>query len=103
MEHPDHRPADRRQQDHGDRPRRRRPDQPEGAFGRLPAATRLLAVARSVGLAAALVVAPAAVSAETLTVTWDQNPDPNVTAYRVFIGTAAGRYSETFDVPGIQT
>ena len=58
---------------------------------------------RSVGLAAALVTAPAAASAETLIVTWDQNPDPNVTAYRVFIGTAAGRYSETYDVPGIQT
>ena len=47
--------------------------------------------------------APAAVSAETLIVKWDPSPDPNVTAYRVFIGTAAGSYNETFDVPGAQT
>lgn len=50
-----------------------------------------------------LLAAPAAASADTLIVTWDQNPDPNVTAYRVYIGTATGRYTETFDVPGIQT
>ena len=34
---------------------------------------------------------------------WDQNPEPNVTAYRVFVGTSAGSYSETFDVPSSQT
>jgi hypothetical protein len=34
---------------------------------------------------------------------WDQNLEPNVTAYRVFVGTSAGSYSETFDVPGSQT
>ena len=34
---------------------------------------------------------------------WDQNREPNVTAYRVFVGTSAGSYSEQFDVPSSQT
>jgi hypothetical protein len=36
-------------------------------------------------------------------VTWEQNPESNVTAYRVFIGTSAGSYAETFDVPAAQS
>ena len=58
---------------------------------------------RRVVLAVLILAAPAAVSAETLVLLWDHNPEANVTGYRVFVGTAPGRYTETFDVPGVQT
>ena len=38
-----------------------------------------------------------------MVVLWDQHPEPNVTAYRVFVGTSPGAYAETFDVSGLQT
>ena len=41
--------------------------------------------------------------ADTLVLMWDQNPEPNITAYRVFVGTSSGAYSETFDVSGFHT
>jgi hypothetical protein len=40
-----------------------------------------------------------AASAGTITVGWDLMSDPKVTGYRVFVGTAPGRYTESFDVP----
>ena len=86
-----------------------RPDRHEGRVGELSSATRgshgsVVAIIRALACAALLVAASASSAlADTLIVTWDQNPEPNVTAYRVFIGTSAGSYTETFDVPGDQT
>ena len=45
----------------------------------------------------------AAAGAQPLVVTWDRNPESGITAYRVHIGTAPGRYSEMRDVPADQT
>src|SRR5262249_51913502 len=39
-----------------------------------------------------------AVSAETLTVRWDANPETEVIGYMVYIGTAPGPYTQTIDV-----
>ena len=110
MEHPNHRPSDWRQQDYGHGPRRHRPDGHEGRVGELSSATRgghgsVAAIIRSTWLSALLLTVSSASSAyaDSLVVMWDQNPEPNVTAYRVFVGTSAGSYSETFDVPGGQT
>ena len=50
-------------------------------------------MASSVGLLAR----PAA--AGTITVAWDLMSQPNVTGYRVFVGTSSRTYSQTFDVP----
>lgn len=33
---------------------------------------------------------------------WDPSPSPGVTAYRVFVGTASGQYTETYDVASSQ-
>jgi len=38
-------------------------------------------------------------SAGTITVAWDLMTQPNVTGYRVFVGTTSGAYTTTFDVP----
>jgi hypothetical protein len=38
-------------------------------------------------------------AAGTITVAWDLMLGANVTGYRVYVGTAPGRYTETFDVP----
>jgi hypothetical protein len=40
----------------------------------------------------------APVAAGTITVGWDLMSDPKVTGYRVYVGTAPGRYTQTFDV-----
>jgi hypothetical protein len=37
-------------------------------------------------------------SAGTITVAWDLMTDPDVTGYRVFVGTSPGNYTQTFDV-----
>jgi hypothetical protein len=49
----------------------------------------------------ALVARP--VSAGPITLAWDPNPEPYITGYRVFVGTAPGVYTQTFDVPTNQT
>ncbi len=33
---------------------------------------------------------------------WDPSPSPGVTAYRVFVGTTSGQYTETYDVAASQ-
>ena len=38
-----------------------------------------------------------------MVIAWDPNPAPNITAYRVFVGTVSGSYAEIFDVPGGQS
>src|SRR5690349_9952953 len=43
-----------------------------------------------------LLARPAA--AGTITVAWDLMSDPDVTGYRVFVGTSSGVYTQTFDV-----
>jgi hypothetical protein len=42
---------------------------------------------------------PRTAAAGTITVAWDLMSDPDVTGYRVFIGTRSGSYLESFDVP----
>jgi hypothetical protein len=37
-------------------------------------------------------------AAGTITVAWDLMTDPEVTGYRVYVGTSPGNYSQTFDV-----
>jgi hypothetical protein len=46
---------------------------------------------------------PAAARADSLTVAWDANFDPEVVGYYVFIGTASGVYSTTVDVGSATT
>ncbi len=41
---------------------------------------------------------PIASHAESVTVAWDANPEPDVVGYYVFIGTASGFYSTVADV-----
>jgi hypothetical protein len=43
--------------------------------------------------------AASAAQAQGITLTWDRNTEPNITGYRIFVGTKAGVYTETFDVP----
>jgi hypothetical protein len=49
-------------------------------------------------LTALLLVLARPVSAGTITVAWDLMTDPEVTGYRVYVGTSPGNYSQTFDV-----
>ena len=49
-------------------------------------------------LAVCLVVLARPASAGSITVAWDLMTDPEVTGYRVFVGTSSGNYSQTFDV-----
>jgi hypothetical protein len=49
-----------------------------------------------------LVTVLASAAESSITVAWDANADPEVIGYRIFVGTAAGDYSETYDV-GRQT
>src|SRR5690349_1359527 len=53
-------------------------------------------------LVAGVLVAGSA-SAESITLAWDSNPEPDVTGYRVFVGLAPGAYTETFDIAGSLT
>ncbi|MEQ1730366.1 MAG: putative Ig domain-containing protein, partial [Vicinamibacterales bacterium] len=46
----------------------------------------------------ALLWAPNLASAESLTLAWDANTEPDVIGYYVFIGTSSGVYSTTIDV-----
>ncbi len=43
--------------------------------------------------------ASSAAQAQGITLTWDRNTEPNITGYRVFVGTKPGVYTQTFDVP----
>jgi hypothetical protein len=45
-----------------------------------------------------LLIAPAAASAEQVTLAWDPSPDASVTGYVVYFGTASGVYSSSVDV-----
>ena len=59
--------------------------------------------ARKAFLGAILLVVWAACAgradAGTITVMWDSMEAPNVTGYRVFVGTTSRKYTESFDVP----
>jgi len=55
-----------------------------------------LFIAMCAALAFGLLARPAA--AGTITVAWDLMEDLTVTGYRVYVGTAPGNYTETFDV-----
>jgi hypothetical protein len=48
----------------------------------------------------ALLLTPAAVSASTLTLTWEPSVDPHVSGYLVYVGTASDTYSQTHDTGG---
>src|SRR5688572_26126600 len=48
----------------------------------------------------AVIAAPA--TAGTLRLEWDPNPEPSVTGYRVYIGTASGQYDRVEDL-GVET
>ena len=49
-----------------------------------------------------LVATGTPVMAATLVVQWDPNPEPNITGYRVYIGTESGQYDRVEDI-GIET
>ena len=53
-------------------------------------------------LAGVLCVLARPAAAGTITVAWDLMTDPDVTGYRVFVGTSSGNYSQTFDVSADQ-
>ena len=38
-----------------------------------------------------------------ITLAWSPNPEPDITGYRVLVGTAPGVYTQTFDVPSNRT
>jgi len=58
---------------------------------------RLRALFTAAAFVAGVVLAESA-SAGSITVAWDPNPEPQITGYRVFVGTSPGTYTETFDV-----
>ncbi len=41
---------------------------------------------------------PATARAASIEIRWDPNPEPNVTSYRVYVGSAPGRYDRFIDV-----
>ena len=51
----------------------------------------------------ALVAGVRPVAAESLSIQWDPNPEPEVTGYRVFIGTQPGVYDSHADVGNVTT
>ena len=53
-------------------------------------------------VALTLVVVTAA-TAQAATASWDRNPEPSVTGYRLSYGTASGRYDTTIDVGNVTT
>ena len=48
-------------------------------------------------------VCPRLASADTLTLMWDLNPEPEVTSYQVHIGSQPGVYTQTIDVGNTDT
>ena len=42
-------------------------------------------------------------AADTLTLLWNLNPEPEVTGYTVYIGTQSGVYDQTVDVGNTDT
>jgi len=60
--------------------------------------TRTLSSVVSLALASLIVVAPAAAAADTLTLMWDANPEPEVAGYIVHVGTQPGTYTQHIDV-----
>jgi hypothetical protein len=57
----------------------------------------------TVALLTNLLVGVTSAHAGTLTVAWDPSPDPTVMGYRVYVGTASGAYTETYDVGNVTT
>src|SRR6476469_5283644 len=58
----------------------------------------------SVIAATIFTVMPAAqAAADTLTLMWDLNPEPDVTGYQVHIGVTPGVYTQTVDVGNTDT
>jgi hypothetical protein len=57
---------------------------------------------RQAGLALTLLAATAP-AVQGATASWDRNPEPNVTGYRLSYGTASGRYDTTIDVGNVTT
>ena len=51
----------------------------------------------------ALVASVRTVAAESLSIEWDPNPEPEVIGYRVFIGTQPGVYDSHVDVGNVTT
>lgn len=58
---------------------------------------------RALIVAALLAGAVRPVEGATLGVAWDPSPDQAVTGYRVYVGTAPGQHSVSFDVSRVQT
>ncbi len=50
-----------------------------------------------------LIVAVPAADAGQVTVAWDQNPETDVTGYKIYYGTSSGSYSASVDVAGRTT
>ena len=59
------------------------------------------ALAVALFLVGCLAARPAA--AGSLTLQWDFNPEPEVTGYIVYVGTASGSYTQSFDVGNVDT
>src|SRR5262249_28479314 len=61
--------------------------------GHSPARWFSLAVALT-----ALALVPQLAAAESLSIRWDANPEPEVIGYMVYVGNAPGQYTQTIDV-----
>ena len=55
-------------------------------------------VRRAVLVMASVLVFASSAAAGTITVAWDPNPEPSVLGYVVYVGNAAGNYTQSFDV-----
>ena len=52
---------------------------------------------------ALLLVFSGTVQAQTVTLTWDADSDPNLAGYRVYYGTASGFYTDNVNVNNVTT
>ena len=48
-------------------------------------------------------IVPSASATQSVTLSWDQNPEPDIAGYRLHYGTATGAYTETLDVGNVTT
>ncbi len=62
-----------------------------------PTCSRVRGAASLAPWLVALLLTPAAVSASTLTLTWEPSVGPHVSGYLVYVGTTSGTYSQTHD------
>ena len=60
-------------------------------------------VRRAVMAVAALLALASTAAAGTITIAWDANPEPAVLGYTVYVGTAAGTYTTSYDVGHVTT